>query len=199
MRECRRFSLLLLVCTTALAQTQPTCTRNALATAAVDHLRTAMAQGRFVAYEPTSLRVVDGRPTPADPAGIRADLAVLRPRFDSLITYGALHGAEQIPAIAASLRFRAVIIGVWNPFDRTELDAAISAARHNTNVIGLSLGNEMVFGGRRTFTELATLMASERSGFRGECRRETRGELLRTDPGEGDRRTDGTRGFGFHQ
>jgi hypothetical protein len=40
--------------------------------------------------------------TSADPESIRADLTVLRPRFDSLITYDAIHGAESIPAIAAA-------------------------------------------------------------------------------------------------
>ncbi|TLY50772.1 MAG: hypothetical protein E6K50_08970, partial [Gammaproteobacteria bacterium] len=62
--------------------------------AALARLREALAHGRFVAYQPTSLQVTNGRVTAADPASIRADLAVLRPRFDSLVTYDALHGAE---------------------------------------------------------------------------------------------------------
>ena len=116
------------------------------------------------AYQPTSLEVVHGQATHADPAGIRADLLVLRPRFDSLITYGAINGAEAIPAIAASLKFRAVIIGVWNPFDATELNAAISAAKSNPALVtGLSLGNEMVFSHRRSFAELATLVETVRA------------------------------------
>ena len=156
------FSVFIIACTTASAVAQPTCNRSPLASAAVMHLRAALAQGRFIAYQPTSLQVVDGRSTQADPASIRADLTVLRPRFDSLITYGALHGAEEIPSIAASLKFRAIIIGVWNPFDRAELNAALSAASQNANVVGLSLGNELVFSGRRTFAELANLMASIR-------------------------------------
>jgi len=139
---------------------QPICNHDSSATAALARLRAAMAQGRFIAYQPTSLQVVNGRPTQADDAGIRADLAVLRPRFDSLITYGAAHGAEAVPVIAASLGFRAVIVGVWNPFDAAELHAALSAAKDNpTLVAGLSLGNEMVFGRRTGFAELAALIA----------------------------------------
>jgi exo-beta-1,3-glucanase (GH17 family) len=123
-----------------------------------------MAQGRFITYQPTSLQVVNGRATHADPASIRADLRVLRPRFDSLITYGSINGAEAIPSIAASLGFRALIIGVWNPFDTTELNAALAAAKGSPDlIVGLSLGNEMVFSRRRTFAELAKLVDNVRA------------------------------------
>jgi exo-beta-1,3-glucanase (GH17 family) len=123
-----------------------------------------MSQGRFVAYQPTSFKVVDGRATEADSESIRADLTVLRPLFDSLVTYSSLHGAEKVPSIAASLGFKAVVIGVWNPFDRRELDTALSAAKQNTSVVvGVSLGNELVLSGRRTFAELADLMKNLRA------------------------------------
>jgi exo-beta-1,3-glucanase (GH17 family) len=113
-----------------------------------------------VAYQPTSLRVVNGQPTRADAVSIRADLAVLRPKFDSLITYDSLHGAEDIPAIAAQLKFRALIIGVWNPLETSEVDAAIDAARHYPQlVMGISLGNELLFAHRIEATRLAALAA----------------------------------------
>jgi exo-beta-1,3-glucanase (GH17 family) len=118
-----------------------------------------MAHGRFVAYQPTSLQVTNGQATHADPDSIRADLEVLRPRFDSLITYGSINGAEAIPGIAASLGFRAVIIGIWNPFNTTELSAALTAARSNPSVVvGLSLGNEMLFFHRHGADELSKLL-----------------------------------------
>jgi exo-beta-1,3-glucanase (GH17 family) len=123
-------------------------------------LREALRAGRFVAYEPTSLRVVNGQVSRADAASIRADLTALRPKFDSLVTYDAAHGAEDIPAIAAQLKFRALIIGVWNPLDTSELNAAISAARRYPHlVVGLSLGNELLFGHRTDANHLATLAA----------------------------------------
>jgi exo-beta-1,3-glucanase (GH17 family) len=119
-------------------------------------LRAALAQRRFVTYQPTALQVRDGRATRADAPSIRADLEALRPYFDALVTYDALNGAEQVPAIAARLGFRALVIGVWDPFDEAQVEAALLAARrHPALVVGLSLGNEMLFGRRRGHAELA--------------------------------------------
>jgi exo-beta-1,3-glucanase (GH17 family) len=118
-----------------------------------------MALGRFIAYQPTSLQVTNGVSTQADPDSIRADLQVLRPRFDSLITYGSINGAEAIPGIASALRFRAVIIGIWDPFNATALSAALTAAKNNPRVVvGLSLGNEMLFFHRHSAAELVELL-----------------------------------------
>jgi exo-beta-1,3-glucanase (GH17 family) len=130
----------------------------------VTRLRTTMAHGRFVAYEPTSLRVVAGRVTAADPESIRADLTQLREHFDGLITYDAIHGAQQIAPIAAALKFHALIIGVWNPIDAPELDAALDAARRFPRlVVGVSLGNEMLFAHRSDPVALLGLIARVRA------------------------------------
>jgi exo-beta-1,3-glucanase (GH17 family) len=130
----------------------------------VERLRTALAHGRFVAYQPTSLKVVDGHVTPADPAGIRADLQVLRAKFDGLITYDATHGAESIAAIAAELEFRALIIGVWNPASEAELAAAGEAARRYPQlVLGVSLGNELLLARRSDPAALAALVERVRA------------------------------------
>jgi exo-beta-1,3-glucanase (GH17 family) len=105
-----------------------------------------------------------GRLLPADPDGIRADLAELRSRFDGLITYGALSGHEAIPAIAAELGFRALVIGIWDPFDGGEMEAALQAARRYPDLVaGFSLGNEMVFAHRRTAAELAARIRAIRA------------------------------------
>jgi exo-beta-1,3-glucanase (GH17 family) len=139
------------------------CGRSTPASGALATLTDAMAHGRFIAYQPTSLRVSDGQSTQAGEDEIRADLKVLRPRFDALITYGAVNGAQKIPQIAAALGFRAVIIGVWDPFDTRQMNTAIATAMANPLVVaGLSLGNEMVFSKRRTFGELAALVLSVR-------------------------------------
>jgi glucan 1,3-beta-glucosidase len=139
------------------------CNKSPAAARALERLGEVMWHGRFVAYQPTSLQVVNGHPARAEAASIRADLQVLRPRFDGLITYGSVNGAEAIPGIAASLGFRALIIGVWNPFDPSQLDAAIDAARaHPDIVIGLSLGNELVFTKRHNIAELAAMAMSVR-------------------------------------
>ena len=130
---------------------------------ALERLRTTLAAGRFVAYQPTSLRMYDGRATRAGAASIRADLGALRPYFDGLVTYDVVNGAEQVPAIAASLGFRALILGLWDAFDEAQVDAALAAARaHPALVVGLALGNEAVFGQRRSFAELAARVAAIR-------------------------------------
>jgi exo-beta-1,3-glucanase (GH17 family) len=135
------------------------CGKYPATTPALARLRAALADGRFIAYQPTSLQVTNGVLTHADPDSIRADLQVLRPRFDSLITYGSISGAEAIPGIAASLGFRAVIIGIWNPFNAAELSAALTTARDNPRVVvGVSLGNEMMFFHRHTSAELVELL-----------------------------------------
>jgi exo-beta-1,3-glucanase (GH17 family) len=135
------------------------CGKYAAAAPAVTRLREAMAHGRFIAYQPTSLQATNGVLTHADPDSIRADLQVLRPRFDSLITYGSIGGAEAIPGIAASLGFRAVIIGIWDPFKAADLSAALTAAKNNPRVVvGLSLGNEMLFFHRHGAAELVQLL-----------------------------------------
>ncbi len=124
-------------------------------TAAMARLASVMATGRFVAYQPTSLQAIGGQITQAEPSSIRADLKVLRTRFDGLITYTAIHGAEAIPGIAASLGYRAVIVGIWDPFDESEITAALEAAKRYPQLVsGVSLGNEVVFAKRHGFPEL---------------------------------------------
>ena len=59
------------------AAAQAVCNHSPAAAPALARLREALAHGRFVAYQPTSLQVMNGRVTPADPASIRADLAIL--------------------------------------------------------------------------------------------------------------------------
>ena len=154
---------LLAVIAAPLAHAAPACVQHATAPEALASLEAAMGEGRFIGYGPTALRIVNGRPTHADPASIRADLAVLRPHFDGLVTYSALHGTEAIPGIATALGFRAVIIGIWNPFDAAEVDAALAAARrHPRLVVGLAVGNEIVFAHRHTAAELAARIAEIR-------------------------------------
>jgi exo-beta-1,3-glucanase (GH17 family) len=141
------------------ADAQAQCARSPAAAPALERLRTALAHGRFIAYQPTSLSVVDGRVTEATAAGIRADLAVLRPHFDSLITYDAIHGVQEVAPLAAALGFRALIIGIWNPFDPHEFDAALGAAqRFPQLVVGVSLGNEMIFSHRSDLEQLTALV-----------------------------------------
>lgn len=148
---------------TRAAAAAPTCNRDPAAHDALARLGAAMSHGRFAAYEPTSLRVVNGRVQPADLHSIRADLETLRPRFDALVTYDAVHGAQAIPGIAASLGFRALVIGVYDPTDAAQIAAALDAAgRYPRLIVGLSLGNELLFTQRTTAAALGATVASVR-------------------------------------
>jgi exo-beta-1,3-glucanase (GH17 family) len=141
------------------AAAQAACHQLPAAAPGIARLRAALAEGRFIAYQPTSLTVVDGQATSADASSIRADLVQLRPRFDSLITYDAIHGGEHVAELAAELGFRALIIGVWNPLEEAELRAATAAARrHPRLVVGVSLGNELIFSRRSDPRSLSALI-----------------------------------------
>lgn len=146
--------VLSLVATSALAA-EP-CAPRAKVAPALQRLEAAMATHRFVTYTPTSLKVVDGEVKRADAASIRADLAALRPWFDALVTYTARDGGELVPGIAEELGYKAVIVGIWTPGDPEELSNALKLAkRHPKLVVGLALGNEIVFGKRGTWADLA--------------------------------------------
>lgn len=144
---------LLLACATAVAGD---CGRYPEASSSLLRLQETMASGRFIAYQPTQIRIVAGKASRADAAGIRADLEVLRPRFDGVVTYGAANGADLVADVASELGFRAVVIGVWGIDDESEISLALAAAaRHPEVVVGLSLGNERVLAGEADFASIA--------------------------------------------
>ena len=127
----------------------PVCAARDETAPALSRLQDAMEKGRFVAYQPTEIKVWDGNPVQASETSIREDLETLRPWFDALITYGSHSGSELIPGIAKDMGFRAVILGVWNPADDREVENAIKAWKaHPDIVVGVSLGNELVMSGR---------------------------------------------------
>jgi exo-beta-1,3-glucanase (GH17 family) len=164
----RLFALLALACLASLpaaaSPSQPQCAHTAAAAAALGRLRSDVAQARFITYEPTSLEVRDGHVREAQADSIRADLTLLRARFDALITYDAVHGAQQIAPIAAQLKFRALIIGVWNPLDPAEVAAALATASAYPGLVaGISLGNETLFSHRSDAAQLASAFAAVRA------------------------------------
>jgi exo-beta-1,3-glucanase (GH17 family) len=158
--------LLLVICLSAApaagAFAAATCPQRAVA--ALAPLQAVMANGRFVTYQPTSLRVVDGRSTHADAAGIERDLRTLRPWFDGLITYTSANGAEHIADIAARLGYRAVILGIWDIHSASELDNAVAAAHRQPQLVrALIMGNEVVFGKRGDWHDLLVAVRAARA------------------------------------
>jgi len=153
------FATLTLCLAATAAAADPVCATRDEPAPALTRLQDAMAEGRFVAYQPTELKIWDGNPVQASEVSIREDLATLRPWFDSLITYGAHSGAERIPALAKELGYRAVVMGVWDPEDDVEIANALAAwKQHPDIVVGVSLGNEMILGKRADWTMMRRIV-----------------------------------------
>lgn len=127
--------------------------------------RELMAAGRFVAYTPTSQDPTTG--APATPAGIRADLARLRPYFDVIITYSfdPRSGTAAVVPLAAELGLR-VVPGVWNVTSPEEQAAVIDAVRrHPETVPAMLVGNETQLFGRATPEQLAAALDQLRAAL----------------------------------
>jgi exo-beta-1,3-glucanase (GH17 family) len=78
-------------------------------------------------------------------SSIRADLEALRPAFDGLILYGYNEACTpRILAIAKDLKFRAVLLGIWDPKSATELDGVAELVRQYEKdfALGVLVGNE---------------------------------------------------------
>jgi len=119
-----------------------------------------LQQARFIAYTPRGFSVTNGIPIPATRDSIATDLALLRPHFDGLITYASTNGLERIPEVAASLGYRAVILGIWDPGATDEIDHAIRAATKFPNLVAAILvGNEGIYAKRYGQEEVRQAMA----------------------------------------
>lgn len=140
---------------------------SATARAETDRVRDALASVRFVAYTPRGYDPGAGGPAPND-AALRADLAILRGRFDGLVTYSCANGLDRIAALARETGFRAVILGVWLPSDSRELERALAAARAESRVvIALAIGNEGLFFHRYDEPALTDAFARARAAQPG--------------------------------
>jgi len=62
-------------------------------------------------------------------SSIRADLEALRPAFDGLVLYGYNEACTpRVAAVARQLKFRAVVLAVWDPRPAAELDGVAELA-----------------------------------------------------------------------
>ncbi len=101
---------------------------------------------RFITYTPRSFSIVGGKIVAASETGIRADLKLLRPSFDSVITYASANGLEAVPKIAHDLAYRALILGIWDPTSETEIQNVIlTAKQYSTLIAAVIVGNEGIF------------------------------------------------------
>jgi exo-beta-1,3-glucanase (GH17 family)/cellulose synthase/poly-beta-1,6-N-acetylglucosamine synthase-like glycosyltransferase len=96
-----------------------------------------------------------------DPAKVRSDLKKLASLTRAVRLYTSTEGAELVPAIAAEFGLK-VTVGAWidTNIDRNdrEITAAIDLARHNSNVIGIVVGNETVYRGEQKVDDLIELI-----------------------------------------
>jgi exo-beta-1,3-glucanase (GH17 family)/cellulose synthase/poly-beta-1,6-N-acetylglucosamine synthase-like glycosyltransferase len=92
---------------------------------------------------------------------IRADMRKLAPLTRAIRLYSSTGGVELVPPIAAEFGLK-VTVGAWidKNVDRNEreIDAAINLARHNSNVIGVVVGNETVYRGEQKVDDLIELI-----------------------------------------
>jgi exo-beta-1,3-glucanase (GH17 family) len=118
----------------------------ATADAAAPGMGAVIKNARFMSYTPRSFSVIDGQIKPASLEGITADLRLLRPDFDSLITYSCSNGLEHVPAAAEKLKYLALIVGIWDPKSEIEIQNAIRLAKeHPKLIIAISIGNEGIY------------------------------------------------------
>lgn len=101
---------------------------------------------KFITYTPSKL-------DPRNPANnqslltseIRSDLEALRPTFDGLVLYG-YHEActPRIAAIAKSLKFRSLMLAIWDPKSAAEVDGVAALAKLHAKDFDLAIivGNE---------------------------------------------------------
>ncbi|MBS7539925.1 glycosyltransferase [Ancylobacter lacus] len=90
-------------------------------------------------------------------AQIRHDVEAVAPYTRAVRTYAATGGLELVPRIAAEKGLK-VTVGAWLDEDETrnehEITNAIDAARKNSNVIGIVVGNESILRAERTPEQL---------------------------------------------
>ena len=92
---------------------------------------------------------------PADE--LRADLTALRPAFDGLVLYG--FDATLTPGIveqAATLGYRAVLLGIWDPKSEAEVAGVADLVRRYRDRLALAvcIGNEGINDNRYTIEDL---------------------------------------------
>lgn len=118
----------------------------ATADAAAPNMGAVLKKARFISYTPRSFSVVNGLVQPASLTGITSDLKLLRPFFDSLITYSCNNGLELVPDVAEKLGYLAIIVGIWDPKSEIEIQNAIRLTqKHPRLILAISVGNEGLY------------------------------------------------------
>ncbi len=96
-----------------------------------------------------------------DAEKIRADLKKLSPLTKAIRLYSSTGGVELVPPIAAEFGLK-VTVGAWidknTERNEREIAAAIDLAKHNSNVVGIVVGNETIYRGEQKVEDLIELI-----------------------------------------
>jgi exo-beta-1,3-glucanase (GH17 family)/cellulose synthase/poly-beta-1,6-N-acetylglucosamine synthase-like glycosyltransferase len=97
----------------------------------------------------------------ADSDKVRTDLKKLSTLTRAVRLYSSTEGNELVPPIAAEFGLK-VTVGAWISknveHNEREIDAAINLAKHNSNVIGVVVGNETIYRGDQKVDDLIELI-----------------------------------------
>src|SRR5450631_2647766 len=112
----------------------------------------------YAPFEGTAHPDVDNIPS-ADK--IRADMKKLATLTKAIRLYSSTGGVELVPPIANEFGLK-VTVGAWidknTERNEREITAALDLARHNSNVIGIVVGNETVYRGEQKVDDLIELI-----------------------------------------
>jgi exo-beta-1,3-glucanase (GH17 family) len=107
---------------------------------------TSQPSPSLVVYTPSELDPRDeGDQRRLLTSSIRADLNALRPAFDGLVLYGYNESCTpRIVALARELKYRGIVLAVWDPKSSAELDGVAELARLHEKELALAVlvGNE---------------------------------------------------------
>jgi exo-beta-1,3-glucanase (GH17 family) len=112
----------------------------------------------YAPFEGTAHPDVDNIPSAEK---IRADMKKLSTITRAIRLYSSTGGVELVPPIAAEFGLK-VTVGAWidknSDRNEREIEAAITLARKNSNVIGIVVGNETVYRGEQKVDDLIELI-----------------------------------------
>src|ERR1700733_5698791 len=96
-----------------------------------------------------------------DTEKVRNDLKKFSTITRAVRLYTSTEGSELVPPIAAEFGMK-VMVGAWIGRDAsrnsTEIEAAINLVRHNSNVVGVVVGNETIYRGEQKVEDLIELI-----------------------------------------
>ncbi|RQH16449.1 glycosyltransferase [Bradyrhizobium sp. RP6] len=100
---------------------------------------------------------------------IRADLKTLSTMTRAIRLYSSTGGVELVPPIAAEFGLK-VTVGAWIDKDKDrnerEIKAAIDLARKNSNVVGVVVGNEVIYRGEQKVEDLIDMIKKVKGAVR---------------------------------